>query len=116
MPKLLQSELNVTQQDEDGNSALMYASAFGFVNFATLLLKTGIEELLTQRNNLGFTAEQLADQNGHGELAKLLRLGVKNSLDENSGAPDIDVVLEEGPCEESEDSMIVSEAIAGVSP
>lgn len=75
---MAQSELDPGLQDGDGNSALMYAAAFGHREVVLLIL-AAFKQLHHvayhgQRNGQGLTASQLAERNGHEDIAALLKV------------------------------------------
>ncbi|CAG0887831.1 unnamed protein product [Cyprideis torosa] len=71
---------DIAYQDIEGNSALMYAAAFGLSNLLSLLLvkihqhhTVKSDSIIKQRNRRGFSAVELAEKNGHREIVELLR-------------------------------------------
>ncbi|XP_053647624.2 uncharacterized protein [Cherax quadricarinatus] len=75
---LQHEEVDPGVQDEDGNSALMYAAAFGHREIVLLIL-AAFKQLhhvafQGQRNGQGLTAWQLAEKNGHQDIAALLKV------------------------------------------
>jgi ankyrin repeat protein len=63
---------DVNAIDEDGNTALMWASILGYVELVELLLQNAVIDIYAQNIN-DKTALSLAEVNGHENIVKLLR-------------------------------------------
>lgn len=69
------ADVDAPDQGIEGNTALMWASYNGNFGLVRMLLKAKANPLIKSRK--GQTALDMAQDNGHGEIAKLLRAAIK---------------------------------------
>jgi ankyrin repeat protein len=69
-----------TQRNDDGNTALIWASWCGHTKYVQLLINSGAD--LNTQNKYGNTALMVASQRGHTECVQLL-IDAENAINKN---------------------------------